>query len=110
MGRIIRATYANQGISFYRLTPEKTTWQENYVDKWVALRLLKSSPEFHDSDVIKEKAVGTSRPLMPYEVSRFSNLCRVCYQNTPFACVAVNSENGKESIPAVILLTRLFPK
>ena len=83
MGRIIRATYANQGISFYRLTPEKTTWQENYVDKWVALRLLKGSPEFHDSDVIKEKAVGTSRPLMPCEVSSFSHLCRVLLPEHP---------------------------
>lgn len=33
VGRVIRATYANQGITFYKLQLEKTTWKENYVNK-----------------------------------------------------------------------------
>lgn len=33
VGRLARATYANQGIPFYRLRGEKTTWEENYIKK-----------------------------------------------------------------------------
>ena len=69
VGRVARATYANQGIPFYRLTPEKTTWKENYVDKWQLLFSLTNSPAFANSAVIKEKTLGTSRPLMPCENS-----------------------------------------
>ena len=74
VGRVVRATYANQGISFYKLQIEKTTWIENYVEKYGDLSsCFTSSPQFKDSDIIKEKQVGTTRPLMPCEVESLKN-------------------------------------
>lgn len=69
MGRITRATDANKGILFYRLTPEKTTWQKNYVEKYTLTVAFMRSPLFSGSSVIKEKPIGTTRPLMPCEVA-----------------------------------------
>ena len=68
VGHITRSTYANQGILFYRLTAEKTTWRENYLDKSSFLLFeFIISPEFVNSIIIQEKPIGTTRPLMPCE-------------------------------------------
>ena len=58
VGRLARATYANQGIPFYRLRGEKTTWEANYIN----------NPQFKDSEITKNKPIGITRPLMPCEL------------------------------------------
>ena len=72
VGRVIRATYANQGITFYKLQIEKTTWKENFVEKYCYWEELKNSPAYRDSVIIKEKPVGMTRPLMPCELDMVS--------------------------------------